>query len=48
MKVKASVPDATTVNLNFVKFPMEEQEFLVNIIKVLGKSDLGITKIFLE
>ena len=48
MKVKATVPDATTVNLHFVKFPEEEHEFLVNIIKVLGKSELGITKVFLE
>lgn len=48
MKIKATVPDATTVNLHFVKIPEEEHELLVNIIKVLGKSDLGITKVFLE
>ena len=48
IKVKATVPDSTTVNLHFVKIPEEETELLVNIIKVLGKSDLGITKVFLE
>lgn len=48
IKVKASMPDATTVNLNFEKIPESETELLINIIKVLGKSDLGITKVFLE
>ena len=48
IKIKATVPDSTTVNLHFVKIPEQEQELLVNIIKVLGKSDLGITKVFLE
>ncbi len=48
MKIKATVPDATTVNLRFVEIPEEETELLVQIIKVLGKSNLGITKVFLE
>jgi len=48
IKIKATVPDSTTVNLHFVKIPEEETELLINIIKVLGKSDLGITKVFLE
>lgn len=48
IKIKATVPDATTVNLNFVKIPEEETELLINIIKVLGKSGLGITKVILE
>lgn len=48
IKIKATVPDATTVNLHFVKIPENETELLINIIKVLGKSDLGITKVFLE
>ncbi len=48
IKIKATVPDPTTVNLYFAKIPAEENELLVNIIKVLGKSDLGITKVFLE
>lgn len=48
IKIKATVPDSTTVNLHFVKIPEQEQELLVNIIKVLGKSELGITKVFLE
>lgn len=48
IKIKATVPDSTTVNLHFVKIPEEETELLINIIKVLGKSELGITKVFLE
>ncbi len=48
IKIKATVPDSTTVNLNFVKIPESETELLINIIKVLGKSELGIVKVFLE
>ncbi len=48
IKIKATIPDSTTINLNFVKIPEEETELLINIIKVLGKSDLGITKVYLE
>lgn len=48
IKIKASVPDSTTVNLHFVKIPEEESELLINIVKVLGKSDLGIIKAILE
>ncbi len=48
IKIKATIPDSTTVNLHFEKIPEEETELLINIIKVLGKSDLGITKVFLE
>ncbi len=48
IKIKATVPDSTTVNLHFVKIPEEEHELLVNIIKVLGKSELGIIKAILE
>ena len=48
IKIKATVPDSTTVNLEFLQIPEEETELLVNIIKVLGKSELGITKVFLE
>ncbi|MBE6645493.1 MAG: hypothetical protein E7612_09010 [Ruminococcaceae bacterium] len=48
IKIKASMPDSTTVHLHFEKIPAEENELLINIIKVLGKSDLGITKVYLE
>ena len=48
IKIKASVPDSSTVNLHFVKIPESENELLVNIIKVLGGSNLGITKVILE
>ncbi len=48
IKIKATVPDSTTVNLNFVKIPENETDLLINIIKVLGKSELGIVKVYLE
>ncbi len=48
IKIKATVPDSTTVNLNFVKIPENETELLINIIKVLGRSELGIVKVYLE
>ena len=48
IKVRASIPDNTTVVLNFVKIPEEELDLLVDIIKYLGNSDLGIYKIIVE
>lgn len=48
IRIKATVPDSTTVNLEFTKIPESEIPLLVNIIKVLGKSDLGIIKAILD
>ena len=48
MRIKATVPDSTTVCLEFVQFPLEEMELLGNIIKVIGNSGLGIAKAILE
>lgn len=48
IKVKATIPDSTTLLLEFVRIPAEENELLVNIIKVLGNSGLGISKIVIE
>ncbi len=48
MKIKATVPDTNTVKLDFLKVPEQETELLVDIIKVLGKSNLGIVKATLE
>lgn len=48
LRIKASVPDTSTVHLEFVKIPMEEMELLSNIIKVLGNSGLGIAKAIVE
>lgn len=48
IKIKANIPDITTVNLEFVKIPENEIPLLVNIIKVLGRSDLGITRAILD
>lgn len=48
LKIKATVPNNETVNLEFVKIPMEEMDLLSNIIKVLGNSGLGIAKAIVE
>lgn len=48
IKIKATIPDITTVHLEFVKIPEAEIPLLVNIIKVLGKSGLGITRAILD
>ena len=48
IKIKATIPDITTVNLEFVKIPENEVPLIVNIIKVLGRSDLGITRATLD
>ncbi len=48
IRIKATVPDSTTVNLEFTKIPENEIPLLVNIIKVLGKSELGIMKAILD
>ena len=48
MKVRASIPESSTVVLNFVKIPKEEMDLLIDIIKILGNSDLGISKIIME
>ncbi len=48
MRIKATIPDTTTVILEFVEIPMEEMALLSNIIKVLGNSGLGIAKAVVE
>lgn len=48
MRIKATIPDTTTVNLEFLEIPMEEMTLLSNIIKVLGNSGLGIAKAIVE
>lgn len=48
MRIKATIPDNTTVCLEFLQFPLEEMELLSNIIKVIGNSGLGIAKAILE
>lgn len=48
LKIKASVPDAQTVCLEFVQIPIEEMQLLGNIIKILGNSGLGIAKAIIE
>ena len=48
IRIKATIPDSTTVNLEFTKIPENEIPLLVNIIKVLGRSELGIMKAILD
>lgn len=48
IRVRASVPDKSSVILDFIEFPKEELELLQNIIKVLGNSGIGIAKAILE
>ena len=48
IRIKASVPDDTTVRLEFLEVPESEMELVVNIIKVIGKSDLGVVKATLD
>ena len=48
LRIKASVPDSETVNLEFTSIPMEEMQLLSNIIQVLGSSGLGIAKAIVE
>ncbi len=48
IRIKATVPDSSTVRLEFLEVPEEEGELVVNIIKALGKSDLGIAKATLD
>ena len=48
IKIKATIPDYNSINLEFVKIPESEISLLVNIIKVLGRSDLGITRATLD
>lgn len=48
MRIKATIPDTTTVNLEFLEIPMEEMALLSNIIKVLGNSGLGIAKAIVD
>ena len=48
MKIKATIPDSFMVRLEFVKIPDNESELLADIIRVLGHSKLGITKVLLD
>ena len=48
MKIKATIPDSFMVRLEFVKIPENESELLADIIRVLGHSKLGITKVLLD
>ena len=48
IKVKATIPSEDTVDLHFTKFPEEEHQLLVDMIQVLGNSNLGICRVLVE
>ncbi|MBR5242228.1 MAG: hypothetical protein IKV20_03725 [Clostridia bacterium] len=48
IRIKATTPEEDIVLLDFLEIPEEEAELLVNIIKVLGNSNIGITKATVE
>ena len=48
IKVKATIPSENTVDLHFTKFPEEEHQLLVDMIQVLGNSNLGICRVRVE
>ena len=48
IRIKADIPDANTVDLDFVQIPEEEGELLVAIIQALGESGMGISKAILN
>ena len=48
IRIKATTPEEDIVLLDFLDIPEEEAELLVNIIKALGNSNIGITKATVE
>ena len=48
IRVRATVPNNTTVLLEFLEYPEQEMELLYDIIKVIGSAGLGIAKAVLE
>ena len=48
IKMRASIPDTTTVILDILQIPEQEMKLLVDIIHYLGNSNLGIYKVILE
>ena len=48
MKIKAATPDQNTLTLTFSELPVAEEKLIVDLIQILGKSGLGITKATLE
>lgn len=48
MRIKATSPDQNTLTLNFSEVPANEEKLIIDIIQVLGKSGIGITKATLE
>ena len=48
IKMKATVPDSTTVILDILQIPEEEIQLLIDIIHHLGNSNIGIYKVIME
>ncbi len=48
MKIKATIPESKMVKLEFLEIPEGELALLTDIIRVLGHSKLGITRVLLD
>ena len=48
ISVRAEMTGQTTLNLNFVRIPKEEEPLLINIVKVLGRSNIGIRRAIID
>ena len=44
ISVRAEMTGQVTLDLNFVRIPKEEEPLLINIVKVLGRSNIGIRR----
>jgi hypothetical protein len=44
ISVRAEMTGQVTLDLNFVRIPKEEEPLLINIVKVLGRSNNGIRR----
>ncbi len=44
INIKAVIVDDSTVRLDFVKIPVEEEDLLIKIVQALGNGNLGIAK----
>ena len=48
IRIKATIADTNTLVLAFSEVPESEQQLIIDIIQVIGKSNMGVTKAILE
>ena len=44
ISVRAEIVGPTQLDLNFIRIPKEEEPLLINIVKVLGRSNIGVRR----